>query len=195
VLTVIHQPWYHAMDITMDILYFNSELEKVALDGSIECCAPPPRWCDLELWPFDPKTYSGHGQLFPKMHQWQKFGENPSIDTGDIAETKLPRESRTDRQRHGRTTRKHIASAGAYWRRRLKNWPEPGQKWPDAGPDSSVAEIRYMPRYYMCVVVCLKFVAMRYPDVNYSDTAKLKTNNYVMLEIYLLYNKLLYTFC
>ena len=24
-------------------------LEKVALDGSVECCAPPPRWCDLEL--------------------------------------------------------------------------------------------------------------------------------------------------
>ena len=37
---------------------------------------------------------------------------------------KLPRESRTDArtdgQRHGRTTRKHIASAGAYRRRRLK---------------------------------------------------------------------------
>ena len=25
------------------------QLEKVALDGSVECCAPPPRWCDLEL--------------------------------------------------------------------------------------------------------------------------------------------------
>jgi len=24
-------------------------LEKVALDGSVECYAPPPRWCDLEL--------------------------------------------------------------------------------------------------------------------------------------------------
>ena len=24
-------------------------LEKVALDGSVECCAPPPRWRDLEL--------------------------------------------------------------------------------------------------------------------------------------------------
>jgi len=32
------------------------ELEKVALDGSVECYAPPPRRCDLELWPFDPKT-------------------------------------------------------------------------------------------------------------------------------------------
>jgi len=102
------------------------------------------------------------------MHQWQKFGKNLSIDTGDIVETwksgmhsvtpwpwtltfwpqnlissslsqdapvtkvwrksvnrywryrgniKLPRESRMD----GRTTRKHIASAGAYRRRRLKN--------------------------------------------------------------------------
>ena len=26
-----------------------SRLEKVAVDGSVECCAPPPRWCDLEL--------------------------------------------------------------------------------------------------------------------------------------------------
>jgi len=34
----------------------NNKLEKVALDGSVECCEPPPRWCDLELWPFDPKT-------------------------------------------------------------------------------------------------------------------------------------------
>jgi len=25
------------------------QLEKVALDGSVECCAPPPRWCNLEL--------------------------------------------------------------------------------------------------------------------------------------------------
>ena len=25
------------------------KLEKFALDGSVECCAPPPRWCDLEL--------------------------------------------------------------------------------------------------------------------------------------------------
>ena len=105
------------------------------------------------------------------MHQWRKFGENPSTDTGDIAETwksgmysvmlwpwpltfwpqnlissslsrdapvtkvwrksvnrywryrgniKLPRESRTHGRSHGRTTRKHIASAGAYRRRRLK---------------------------------------------------------------------------
>jgi len=55
------------------------------------------------------------------MHQWQKFGENLSTDTGDIAETKLPRESRTHGRTHGRTTRKHIASAGAYRWRRLKN--------------------------------------------------------------------------
>jgi len=34
----------------------NGKLEKVALNGSVECCAPPPQWCDLELWPFDPKT-------------------------------------------------------------------------------------------------------------------------------------------
>ena len=31
-------------------------------------------------------------------------------------------DGRTDGQRHGRTTRKHIASAGAYRRRRLKNF-------------------------------------------------------------------------
>jgi len=65
--------------------YSKTKLEKVALDGSVECCAPPPRWCDLVLWPFDPKTLSGC--LCPKMHQWQKFGENLSIDTGDIVET------------------------------------------------------------------------------------------------------------
>jgi len=110
--------------------------------------------------------------ICPKMHQWQKFGENLK-DTGDIVETwksgmhsvmpwpwtltfwtqnligsslsrdapvtkvwrksvnrywryrgniKLPRESRTDRRTDGRTTRKHIASAGAYRRWRLKNF-------------------------------------------------------------------------
>ena len=53
------------------------------------------------------------------MHQWQKFGENPSTDTGDIAETKLPLESRTDGGTDGRP--ENIASAGAYRRRRLKN--------------------------------------------------------------------------
>ena len=26
------------------------KLEKVALDGSVECCAPPPRWRDLDRW-------------------------------------------------------------------------------------------------------------------------------------------------
>jgi len=37
------------------------------------------------------------------MHQWQEFGENPSTDTGDIAETELPRESRTDARTDGGT--------------------------------------------------------------------------------------------
>jgi len=37
-------------------LHIKQQLEKVALDGSVECCAPPPRWCDLDRWPFDPKT-------------------------------------------------------------------------------------------------------------------------------------------
>jgi len=106
------------------------------------------------------------------MHQWQKFGENLSIDTGRYSgnmkfwdafrhavtldfdlltpksnqfisvprctsdkslakirqqileiswNIKLLHESRTHGQRHGRTTRKHIASDGAYGRRRLKN--------------------------------------------------------------------------
>ena len=61
------------------------------------------------------------------MHQWQKFGENPSTDTGDIAETwnyhvnHGRTHGRTHGQRHGRTTRKHIASAGACRRRRLNN--------------------------------------------------------------------------
>ena len=58
---------------------------KAELDGSTECCTPPPWQCVLDLWSFDPKTQSVH--LCPKMHQWQKFGENPSIYTGDIAGT------------------------------------------------------------------------------------------------------------
>jgi len=29
--------------------YASHKLEKVALDDSVECCAPPPRWRDLEL--------------------------------------------------------------------------------------------------------------------------------------------------
>ena len=29
--------------------YICCKLEKVALDGSVECCAPPPGWRDLEL--------------------------------------------------------------------------------------------------------------------------------------------------
>jgi len=78
------------------------KLEKVALDGSIECCAPPPRWCDLELLTFWPQNV---------LRYW-RYRRN----------IKLPRESRTDArtdgQRHGRTTRKHIA----YRRRRLKNY-------------------------------------------------------------------------
>ena len=31
------------------IFIYMIRLEKVALAGSVECCAPPPRWCDLEL--------------------------------------------------------------------------------------------------------------------------------------------------
>ena len=27
--------------------------------------------------------------LCPEMHQYQQFGQNPSTDTGDIAETKI----------------------------------------------------------------------------------------------------------
>ena len=42
------------MDRYMD-RWPHTKLEKVALDGSVKCCAPPPGWRDLELWPFDPK--------------------------------------------------------------------------------------------------------------------------------------------
>ena len=49
---------------------------------------------------------------------WRKFVNRYWRYRGNI---KLPRESRTDGQRHGRTTRKHIASAGAYRQQRLKS--------------------------------------------------------------------------
>jgi len=55
----------------------------------------------------------------PVTKVWRKSVNRYWRYRGNI---KLPRESRTDGQRHGRTTRKHIASAGAYRRRRLKKW-------------------------------------------------------------------------
>jgi len=46
---------------------------------------------------FDPKTQSVH--LCPKMHRWQKLGENPSMDTGDVVKHSLRRtDGRTDAQ-------------------------------------------------------------------------------------------------
>jgi len=36
---------------------------------------------------FDLLTPKSNQFTSPEMHQWQKFGENPSTDTGDIAET------------------------------------------------------------------------------------------------------------
>jgi len=54
----------------------------------------------------------------PVTKVWRKSVNRYWRYRGNI---KLPHESRTHGQRHGRTTRKHIASAGAYRRRRLKN--------------------------------------------------------------------------
>jgi len=90
--------------------WLHVKLEKVALDGSVECCAPPPRWCDLELWPFVtfwPQNLinSSLSQDAPVTKVWRKSVNRYWRHRGNI---KLPRESRTD----GRTTRKHIASTG-----------------------------------------------------------------------------------
>jgi len=65
----------------------------------------------------------------PVTKVWRKSVNRYWRYRGNI---KLPRESRTDGrthgqmdgQRHGRTTQKHIASAGVYRRRRLKNGEE-----------------------------------------------------------------------
>jgi len=54
----------------------------------------------------------------PVTKVWRKSVNRYWRYRGNI---KLPRESRMDGRTHGRTTRKHIASAGAYRRRRLKN--------------------------------------------------------------------------
>jgi len=76
------------------------------------------------LWPW-PLTFwpqnlisSSLSRDAPATKVWRKPVNRYWRYRGNI---KLPRESRTYGQRHGRTTRKHIASAGAYWRRRLKN--------------------------------------------------------------------------
>jgi len=99
-----------------------SKLEKVALDGSVECCAPPPRWRDLELWPFDQKRnqvisvprYTSDKSLVEIRQQILEISRKHKTTTWIM-------DARTD----ARTTRKHIASAaGAYRRRRLKNGNE-----------------------------------------------------------------------
>jgi len=47
----------------------------------------------FDLWP---KAQPVFGFGCPKMHRWLKFGENPSIDTEDIAETYSRPIGRTD---------------------------------------------------------------------------------------------------
>jgi len=54
------------------------------------------------------------------MHQWQVWRKSVNRYWRYRGNIKLPRESWTHGRRHGRTTRKQIASAGAYRRRRLK---------------------------------------------------------------------------
>ena len=73
------------------------------------------------MWPW-PLTFWPLNLISSYLHQWQKCGENPSIDTGDIAETYSL--GRTDKQTQGlklgQTWAKHIAS-GTHSRQRLKN--------------------------------------------------------------------------
>ena len=83
----------------------------------------------LTFWPQN-LISSSLSRGAPVTKVWRKSVNRYWRYRGNI---KLPRESRTDGrthgrthartdgQRHGRTTRKHIASAGAYRRRRLKN--------------------------------------------------------------------------
>ena len=59
--------------------------------------------CILDLWPFDPKTYTV--LLCPKMLSDNKFGENPSTQIADIAETTCRTDGRTDRRTYGRRRR------------------------------------------------------------------------------------------
>ena len=118
--------WRHVVTCKNKIFAKHLQLEKVALDCSVECCAPPPRWCDLELWPFDPKNVisSSLSRDAPVTKVWRKSVNRYWRYRGNI---KLPRESRTDGRTQARTENgtdgrpENIASAGAYRRRRLKN--------------------------------------------------------------------------
>ena len=99
-----------------------TKLEKVALDATVECCAPPPMvwpWT-LTFWPQN-LIRSSLSRDAPVTKVWRKSVNRYWRYRGNI---KLPRESRTDGRTdgrtHGRTIRKHIASNGAYRRRRLK---------------------------------------------------------------------------
>jgi len=75
----------------------------------------------LTFWPKNAIS-SSLSRGAPVTKVWRKSVNRYWRYRGNI---KLPRESRTDArthgQWHGRTTRKHIASAGAYRRQRLKN--------------------------------------------------------------------------
>ena len=63
----------------------HKKLEKVALDGSVESLRLRRDGVTLN---FDLLTQKRNQVIsVPEMHQWQKFGENPSTDTGDTAET------------------------------------------------------------------------------------------------------------
>jgi len=101
-----------------------TQLEKVALDARrVLCASAGMAWpWTLTFWPKN-VIRSSLSRDAPVTKVWRKSVNRYWRYRGNI---KLPRESRTDARTdghtHRRTTRKHIASAGAYRRRRLKNF-------------------------------------------------------------------------
>ena len=119
-IPIIDSTWIHNRIIQQRI--YQITIEKVALDGSYRrvlwCASATMVWpWTLTFWPQN-LIGSSLSRDAPVTKVWRKSVNRYWRYRGNI---KPPGESRTDGQRHGRTTRKHITSAGAYRRRRLKN--------------------------------------------------------------------------
>jgi len=92
---------------------FEVQLEKVALDGSVECCAPPPRWWDLDL-AFGHAVTLNFDLLTPKSNQFISVPRRTSDKSLAKIHQQILEISRKQNyhMNHGRTD--------AYRRRRLK---------------------------------------------------------------------------
>jgi len=120
----------------------------------------------LTFWPQN-LISSSLSRDAPVTKVWRKSVNRYWRYRGNI---RLPRESRTDaRTAARRTTRKHIASAGAYWRRRLKKHMIEGltslyqtqSLWPTVLLDGGHGRIGPWIRHWLRTATCIPEVGER----------------------------------